>query len=180
MLISKKQDGSTLRTAKKGSITIKYDGKTYYVPNVKSCTITKETNVFTEATYSHNIQQNGYGVPRISCTFDAVISSQLFTILANEVIGSYDVNVIVKTEYTNGDVTTFTFNDCFFDSIPMSTSLFDGSGFANASFCEKRNIPSICHCISKLLEFNFPLTEGFWTIIATYHKWIPFFHMMGL
>lgn len=134
MPTSNRADGSTMRTAKKGSITIKYNGKSYYVPNVKTCTITKETNVFTEATYSHNYQQNGYGVPRISCAFDAVISSQLFTILATEVIGSYDVNVIVKTEYTNGDVSTFTFYDCFFDSIPMSTSLFDGSGFATASF----------------------------------------------
>ena len=127
-------DGSTMRTPQKGSITIKYAGKSYYVPNVKSCVVTKETNVFTESTYSHPVQQNGYGVPRISCTFEAVISSQLFTILANDVIGSYDVNVIVKTEYTNGDMTSFTFNDCFFDSVPMSTSLFDGSGFATASF----------------------------------------------
>lgn len=127
-------DGSTLRTATKGSITIKYNGKSYYVPNIKSFTITKETNVFTEATYSHKIQQNGYGIPRISCTFDAVISSQLFTVLATEVIGSYDVNVIVKTEYSNGDSSTFTFNDCFFDSVPMSTALFDGSGFSTASF----------------------------------------------
>lgn len=133
MLISKKLDGSTLRTAKKASITITYDGKSYYVPNVKSCTITKETNVFTEATYSHKVQQNGYGVPRITCTFDAVLSSQLFTTLATHVIGSYDVNVIVKTEYTNGDITSITFQDCFFDSIPMSTALFDGSGFSTAS-----------------------------------------------
>lgn len=127
-------DGSTMRTPIKGSITIKYNGKSYYVPNVKSCTVTKETNVFTEATYSHHVQQNGYGVPRISCTFDAVISSQLFTILATDVIGSYDVNVIVHTEYSNGDYTTFSFYDCFFDSVPMSTSLFDGSGFTTASF----------------------------------------------
>lgn len=134
MQINRRQDGSSLRTAKKGSITIKYDGKAYYVPNVKSCTITKETNVFTEATYSHKIQQNGYGVPRITCTFDAVVSSQLFTTLATKVIGSYDVSVIVKTEYTNGDITTFTFVDCFFDSVPMSTTLFDGSGFSTASF----------------------------------------------
>ena len=127
-------DGSTMRTAKKGSITIKYNGRSYYVPNVKSCNVTKETNVFSEATYSHNVQQNGYGVPRISCTFDAVISSQLFTVLANDVIGSYDVNVIVKTEYTNGDATTYTFYDCFFDSVPMHSALFDGSGFVTTSF----------------------------------------------
>lgn len=134
MPVNNRTDGSTLRTAKKGSITIKYNGKSYYVPNVKSCVVTKETNVFSEATYSHNIQQNGYGVPRISCTFDAVISSQLFTILANDVIGSYDVNIIVQIEYTNGDISTFTFYDCFFDSMPLSTSLFDGSGFTTASF----------------------------------------------
>lgn len=134
MPISNRTDGSSMRTAKKGSITIKYAGKTYYIPNVKSCTITKETNVFTEATYSHAIQQNGYGVPRISCTFDAVISSQLFTVLATEVIGSYDVNVNVMTEYTNGDKTTFSFSDCFFESIPMSSAQFDGSGFATATY----------------------------------------------
>lgn len=134
MPVGIRNDGSTMRTAKKGSITIKYNGKSYYVPNVKSCTITKETNVFTEATYSHEIQQNGYGIPRISCAFDAVISSQLFTTLATEVIGSYDVDVIVKTEYTNGDITTYTFYDCFFDSVPMSIDMFDGSGYATASY----------------------------------------------
>jgi hypothetical protein len=134
MPFNNRTDGSTMRTAKKGSITIKYNGKSYYIPNVKNCTITKETNVFTEATYSHKFQQNGYGVPRISCTFDTVVTSQLFTVLATDVIGSYDVDVVVHVEYTNGDKSTFTFHDCFFESIPMSSIQFDGSGFANASY----------------------------------------------
>lgn len=129
-----RSDGSTMRTAIKGTITIKYNGKSYYIPNVKNCTITKETNVFTEATYSHKVQQNGYGVPRISCTFDTVISSQLFTIIATDVIGSYDVDVVVHVEYSNGDISTFSFKDCFFESIPVTSINFDGSNFTNASF----------------------------------------------
>lgn len=133
-LNNNRADGSTMRAAKKGSIIIKYAGKSYYIPNVKSCTITKETNVITESTYSHKYQQSGYGIPRISCAFEAVISSQLFTIIATDVIGSYDVDVVVHVEYTNGDISTFTFHDCFFESIPIGSIQFDGSSFSNASY----------------------------------------------